>query len=238
LGFAYQGGGLALFDGINWTIYNRDNTELPIDNINYVIIDNMNHVWIGSTEGMAKFDREIWTFYTTSNSDLPASTVSTINIDIKGNKWIGTWGGSFAKFDGINWTIYNSSTSVLSSNIVASFVIDSNNTKWIGTRNGGLCEYNENSEVSVEKKNKPFISEFSINQNNPNPFNSTTIITYTLNHSDHIKLIIYDPLGREVQTLVDEYQSAGSHSFMFNANPLASGIYFYKLYTSKNFVKT
>jgi photosystem II stability/assembly factor-like uncharacterized protein len=74
-------------------------------------------------------------------------------------------------------------------------------------------------------------------QNYPNPFNPTTVITYQLTVSSYITLKIYDILGREVATLVNEEKKAGSYAVNFNANRLASGIYFYQL-TTDNFVVT
>ena len=66
-------------------------------------------------------------------------------------------------------------------------------------------------------------------QNYPNPFNPTTIIRYALPKSSLVSITIYDILGREVKTLVDEVKSAGQHNVEFNANTLSSGIYFYTL---------
>ena len=65
--------------------------------------------------------------------------------------------------------------------------------------------------------------------NSPNPFNPSTIITYSLSEPSFVKLIIYDALGREISTLVDEYESEGMHKVRFNASDLPSGIYFYML---------
>jgi hypothetical protein len=83
---------------------------------------------------------------------------------------------------------------------------------------------------------------FSLSQNYPNPFNPSTTINYTiasgqLAGNNLVTLKIYDILGREVKTLVNEKQSAGSYSVSFNADKLASGIYFYTL-RAGNFVQT
>jgi len=66
-------------------------------------------------------------------------------------------------------------------------------------------------------------------QNYPNPFNPTTKISFSIPNSTHVKLIVYDLLGREIQTLVDEIKTAGAYFVPFDAANLASGIYFYKL---------
>lgn len=66
-------------------------------------------------------------------------------------------------------------------------------------------------------------------QNYPNPFNPTTNICYELLKSGFVKLIVYDALSREVETLVNEKQSAGTYKSTFNASNYPSGIYFYRL---------
>lgn len=81
------------------------------------------------------------------------------------------------------------------------------------------------------KKNKEEESYFNA-KNYPNPFNSSTTIMYTLNESTSVRITVYDRLGREVATLVDEVQSAGTHTVVFNASNLPSGTYFYRIKTS------
>jgi hypothetical protein len=71
--------------------------------------------------------------------------------------------------------------------------------------------------------------EFSLNQNYPNPFNPSTIISYQLPSNNHVSLKVYDMIGREVATLVNEVKEAGSYEATFNASKLSSGIYFYQL---------
>jgi hypothetical protein len=70
---------------------------------------------------------------------------------------------------------------------------------------------------------------YSLSQNYPNPFNPTTKISYTIPKDGFVTLKVYDVMGREVKTLVNEFKSANAYSFDFNAVNLSSGLYFYKL---------
>ncbi|CAG1772615.1 partial Neutral protease NprE, partial [uncultured bacterium] len=70
---------------------------------------------------------------------------------------------------------------------------------------------------------------FGLDQNYPNPFNPTTSIGYQVPVSGHVRLAVYDMLGREVALLVDEVKAGGRHSVVFNAAGLSSGVYFYRM---------
>jgi predicted acyl esterase len=70
---------------------------------------------------------------------------------------------------------------------------------------------------------------FELKQNFPNPFNPATTIEYSLGFANNVEIKVYDILGREAATLVNEYQQAGSHKILFNASSLSSGVYFYKI---------
>jgi len=69
-------------------------------------------------------------------------------------------------------------------------------------------------------------------QNYPNPFNSSTIIQYSLSDETYVTVNIYDLLGRNIETLVSQQQTAGSYQIAWNADHVPSGIYFYKIQTS------
>jgi hypothetical protein len=69
-------------------------------------------------------------------------------------------------------------------------------------------------------------------QNYPNPFNPTTTITYQIPNNSHVAIKVFDVLGREVTTLVDEFKSAGRYTVQFDASHLSSGIYFYSIKSS------
>jgi Secretion system C-terminal sorting domain len=73
------------------------------------------------------------------------------------------------------------------------------------------------------------IKDFTLSQNYPNPFNPTTVIEYTIPKDSHVTLKIYDVLGQEVETLVNEDQNVGRYEVQFNGSRLASGVYFYRL---------
>jgi hypothetical protein len=76
-------------------------------------------------------------------------------------------------------------------------------------------------------------NSFYLFQNYPNPFNPSTTISYQLPIYNFVTLKVYDILGRVVKTLINEHQSAGNHSVIFNANGLRSGVYFYRLTAGK-----
>ena len=78
---------------------------------------------------------------------------------------------------------------------------------------------------------------YSLSQNYPNPFNPTTSISYQLKANSFVSLKVFDLLGREVKTLINEVKSAGSYSLNFSAVDLPSGVYFYKL-TAGSFTQT
>lgn len=74
---------------------------------------------------------------------------------------------------------------------------------------------------------------FELSQNYPNPFNPTTVINYNLTNADHVSLKVYNSSGTEVKTIVDDFENAGYYSVIFNGKDLASGIYYYKLFSGK-----
>ena len=91
--------------------------------------------------------------------------------------------------------------------------------------------------VSVNDKSNNIPAEFILEQNYPNPFNPSTTIRFQVPNSSFVNLKMYDIIGNEVATLVNERKPAGSYEVEFNAANLSSGIYFYKLQTGA-FVET
>ena len=92
--------------------------------------------------------------------------------------------------------------------------------------------------LMLKETNPTLPNEFSLSQNYPNPFNPSTTINYSLPRTEKVVLKIFNTLGEEVQTLISEYQEAGSHSKLFIVNSiLPSGVYFYRLQAG-SFIQT
>lgn len=83
--------------------------------------------------------------------------------------------------------------------------------------------------TGVEDASSPPPRVFQLDQNYPNPFNPVTIISYQLKVKSYVTITVCDLLGREVATLVNQEQSAGSRSVEWNATKYSSGVYFYQL---------
>ncbi|MFA5803964.1 MAG: carbohydrate binding domain-containing protein [Melioribacteraceae bacterium] len=113
--------------------------------------------------------------------------------------------------------------------------LDQNNYKtlWFGVEKYGVGD-----PTSVENENG-IPTEFKLEQNYPNPFNPGTVISYQLAASGHVSLKIYDILGREVATLVDEIKHPGVYHSTFSTlhSALTTGVYFYILKTN-NYLST
>ncbi|MFV1884818.1 MAG: T9SS type A sorting domain-containing protein [Balneola sp.] len=91
---------------------------------------------------------------------------------------------------------------------------------------------NEQFAVGTEEEEKP--NAFRLSQNYPNPFNPSTNISFNLPSAGQVNLKVYNLLGQEVATLVNDRLNSGSHTFNFDASRLASGVYIYRLQAGEN----
>lgn len=92
-----------------------------------------------------------------------------------------------------------------------------------------LSDFVAPSAVQPESHTSTTVKGFGLAQNYPNPFNPTTTINYSLDKAGLVSLKVYNILGTEVASLVNEFKSAGNYSIPFNASNLTSGVYLYKL---------
>ncbi|KPK33846.1 MAG: hypothetical protein AMJ65_19130, partial [Phycisphaerae bacterium SG8_4] len=161
-------GGLAKFDGENWTVYNTSNSGLPFNFIAALAFDDQGNLWIGTGGGLAQFDGENWTVYKSYNSGLPYNIVWDLAFDALGNLWIGTVepvcgseAGGLAKFDGQNWTVYNKANSSLTSNDVWDLLLDAQGNLWVGhgddylPAGGGLAKFDGENWTVYHTSNSP-----------------------------------------------------------------------------------
>ncbi|MCU7491788.1 MAG: T9SS type A sorting domain-containing protein [Ignavibacteria bacterium] len=96
-------------------------------------------------------------------------------------------------------------------------------TRWIYTWVG------KKSVVGVENEKNTTVKSYSLSQNYPNPFNPSTTIRYSIPQAGRVTLKVFNVLGKEISTLVNEEKNQGSYEVKFDASQLASGIYFYQI---------
>jgi hypothetical protein len=89
--------------------------------------------------------------------------------------------------------------------------------------------YQHDIVTSVEKIEDPIPLAYRLEQNYPNPFNPTTTIRFSIPDRRHVRLSVYDLLGREVTRFIDEEMEAGWYSVVYDAAGLASGVYVYRI---------
>lgn len=188
-------------------------------------------LFAATTTGLYKSTNFGAQWYKLSNA--PPYTVNAFAV-YGTHVFIGTAYGIYRSSDGganwINITDNLPNTYVRSLGVLGPYLM-------AGTYQGGVWRRHLSQiGVPVEKEQVP--SGFSLSQNYPNPFNPSTVINYSIseiksnpfvNSLQHITLKIYDSLGREIKTIVDELKSPGSYSARFDASKLSNGVYFYKL---------
>ncbi|MFZ1289659.1 MAG: two-component regulator propeller domain-containing protein [Melioribacteraceae bacterium] len=220
---------LEKFDGFVWTHYSTPFADY--EGTTSIVTDKIGNVWLSSySGGLAKFDGSQWVVYNTSNSELPNNYLSCLAVDSIGNIWIGTQFDGLTKFDGTNWTNFSYWNSGLSSDDIMSLAFDKFNNLWIGTNNS-ISVFKEGGIVlsTQEKDVMKMPTNFILKQNYPNPFNPSTTIEYSIPQKSQVTIKIYDLLGREITTLINEEKPVGNYFVKFDGGSLTSGVYFYRL---------
>lgn len=233
--------GIAKFDGYYWTIYDINNTPLETNNIIFTYIDFMDNKWIyarsinSNDNKIFMFDDTNWKVLEKTNSGYSGETIYDIFVDRANNLWVSTYPSILVQYDGNTWEKIVASYPSLQFSFVNSISNGEDGSIWFATKEG-IFVYNEDGIDDISNDDAP-LSNYELAQNYPNPFNPTTTISYSIPNSslrvfkadNFVKLKVYDILGREVATLVNEGKPAGNYKVVFNADGLSSGVYFYKL---------
>ncbi len=152
---------------------------------------------------------------------------STVYLSIASNKHSNSLysvGGAILKSvdNGDTWFNINNPSSMSVGSIIFT-----DERGWIIGKSGTILT--KSTTTDVKEKPEPFASYFSLYQNYPNPFNPSTKIKFVIPKSSFVSLKVYDILGREVATLLNEEKHPGSYEVEFDGSNLSSGIYFYRL---------
>lgn len=169
---------------------------------------------------------ETWQFDRLWNS-APLHGLSFINSRIG---WVvGNYGTIFQTSDfGNSWVIQQQIVVDQRPPILESIFMVKENEGWIVGEDGLILKY-KGDITNIESSFEVTPSDFKLFQNYPNPFNPTTTISFQLPEQSEVTIKVFNLLGREVATLLDEIKPAGLHKIEFNASELTSGIYFYQL---------
>ena len=238
----------------------RKGNKLFIATVNGVYFSEDNGLtWNEAGAGLSNY--KLWAIITSGNNILAGTDTSGIFISIDDginwtkiqNEFSQAQVRSFIKYNGsilagfgFGWGIYQSSDDGFTwTNIgqglapLYTFVVDIQaNSSYLFAAGGATGLFRKHSGTTdVDYSPFEIPLKFSIEQNYPNPFNPTTTIGWQSPVGSHQTLKIYDVLGNEVVTLVNEFREAGRYEKTFNASQLSSGIYFYKLQAG-NFTET
>ena len=151
------------------------------------------------------------------------------------NIFAGTWNGVYFSTDnGTSWIQKNQGFNPIP---WVNALLITNDYIFAGTDGESVWRRPLSDFIGIKNISSEIPSEFSLSQNYPNPFNPTTNIRFDLPKNGFVKLILFDALGREVATLVNEKLTPGTYDVNWNGSSYTSGVYYYKLIAG-DFVET
>lgn len=236
--FANENNGIAVAEGlkavyttnsgINWTQSQFLNvpSALAASNLRSVVFLNSNEavavgdkIILKTNDGGANFQ-----YIETGASVLLYSVVfrnDTVYASGKGEVWMSADMGN-------NWTNILDTNVVSTTNTLYSVAVDNDGYVWVSSAGSRIFTTKPDTPVTVEPDVNAVLN-FNLDQNYPNPFNPSTVISWQSPVDCWQVLKVFDVLGNEIATLVDEYKPAGSYKAEFDASRLSSGVYFYQL---------
>lgn len=231
--FSLAANGNDLFAGTQYGVYKSPNngttwnqTSLNSGSV-YSLAVNGNYVFAGTDAGVYISANN----GTTWNLSILKNSGPVYSLAVNGNNIFA--GTSVSNNNGANWTQRNEG---LENYLVYALCI-LNNYIFAGAN---ACVFRRPLSELITGV-QPISSEipvgFSLSQNYPNPFNPTTKIRFAFPKSSFAKLVIYDALGREMETVVNEQLDAGTYEADWNASNYPSGVYYYKLIAG-NYIET
>ncbi|MCW8811388.1 MAG: T9SS type A sorting domain-containing protein [Ignavibacteriaceae bacterium] len=227
----------------NGTTWNEISDGLPIRWVSRIAVDptNENIVYV-TFNGLKWRDPQSHVFRSTDmgttwsdiSSNLPDAPVDAFAVDpVEPSRlYLGNDVGMYVSFNsGQSWWVLGEGLPVLP---IGDIEIHPATRELVaGTYGRSMYKIDLNLIPSNIESSEPVVSGFNLEQNYPNPFNPSTKIKYTITQTSNVVIKVFDILGNDITTLVNEEKPAGNYEVDFKATDLASGIYLYKLITNE-----
>jgi photosystem II stability/assembly factor-like uncharacterized protein len=223
--------------GANWTDISLG-PELPYRWVTRVVVDPFDASVVYVTfSGLKWQDPQPHIFKSTNmgstwiniSSNLPDAPVNAFAVDNNNPDWLycGSDVGAFVSFNGgQHWEVLGTGLPVVS--VYDMKIHPTENYLAIGTHARSMYKLDLNQLAAGADDDIISLKGFELYQNYPNPFNPSTKLSFVIGHSSFVSLKVYDLLGKEVATLVNEEKPAGKYEVVFEASLLTNGVYFYK----------
>ena len=211
--------------GLTWELTNNDSSDLIT--VERIKIDRKDNIYACTPWNIFRSidNGESWT-------NIADKSVAGFEIDNDNNLYIATKNAVHYQILkstnlGTSWTPFSE---MLENIYVNGLFLSDSSYLFVYTHSGIYRTTEPVTDIGENIQHQPI--SYYLSQNYPNPFNPTTTIQFQIANSSLVNLEIYDVLGRKVKELLNEEKPAGSYNVEFNAEGLASGIYFYRLRAS------
>lgn len=210
--------------GLKWNQINNGLTDLRINTI-YV---NKNNIYVGNSDGvfLSTDNGNNWQSLNRKTQDFSINSILTYESEIFASNGYDVYTTSD---NGIHW-LNTGIKDLTFRRVYPSSLIIQDSILFAGSHNSGVWSRPISdllTDINEEEPQLPL--QFLLSQNYPNPFNPLTSIEYQVSISIMVTLKVYDLLGNEIATLINERKAPGNYKIEFNGRNLSSGIYFYKI---------
>ena len=218
-------------NGANWENLTNGLPNPPLNVFAFTMIGSTIYISMGGGVYSSSDNGDTW-----SNKGLNYVNVYTIN-SYGTNLFAGvsSTGVYLSSDSGSNWEFVSEG---LPTEIYPQVFVTSGDKIFLSAWYEGLFERPLPELISsVEDNNNSSATDYNLFQNYPNPFNPTTKISFSIPELSYVVLKVYDVLGKEIETLINEEKPSGNYKVYFNSTELPSGIYFYRL-SAGDFIST